>query len=368
MKAIVRSLLSLTAVVLFSAHARAVTCYALTDANHFLTFDSGTPGTVTDTTLLNLGGYNLVGMAMRITTQTTSAANPGVGSIWALGSNGTNYKLFIVSPSSNTPTAISGVLAPMTSAAGSVGDSAWGFAFNPATDRFQAVGVNFNFTIDPNTLTAVRDSDVHTVGSMFPAFSGAAFTTSSFGGQSQFYIVNTGENHNLCTSTNIVSGGLISEAGAANWGGAGSFSQPDGLAMSGGTTLLAGSDGKFYSVNRSTGVASLLGSFPAATQIRSVVIVPTSFPPTLPVTVTVRGKKRVVSKKPVFVIRGSASCEAGVSQVQVKVGKAGFRNAAGTTSWRFKARLKRGVNVVKVQATGSNGATSSIAVVRIIRK
>ncbi len=78
----------------------------------------------------------------------------------------------------------------------------------------------------------MRDSDVHTIGSAFPAFSGAAFTTSSFGGQSQFYIVNTGENHNLCTSTNIVSGGLISEAGAANWGGAGSFSQPDGLAMS----------------------------------------------------------------------------------------------------------------------------------------
>ncbi len=101
MKAIARTFLSLAAALLFVSSARAVTCYALTDANHFLTFDSATPGTVADTTLINLGGYNLVGMAMRITTQTTSAANPGVGSIWALGANGTNFKLFIVSPSSN---------------------------------------------------------------------------------------------------------------------------------------------------------------------------------------------------------------------------------------------------------------------------
>jgi hypothetical protein len=137
------------------------------------------------------------------------------------------------------------------------------------------------------------------------------------------------------------------------------------------TTLLTASPGGItglYNVNRSTGAATLIGAISGNPTVRGLAIQPTSFPPTLPVTVAVSGKKRVVTRKSVFVVKGSASCEAGVSQVQVKVGKAGFRNAAGTTSWRFKARLKHGVNVVKAQATGSNGATSSIVVVRIIRR
>ena len=105
MKAIARTFLSLAAALLFVSSARAVTCYALTDADHVLTFDSSSPGTAVDKGLVgNLNGYDLVGMAMRITTQTTGAANSGVGSLWALGSNGSNFKLFVITPSS-PPTA-----------------------------------------------------------------------------------------------------------------------------------------------------------------------------------------------------------------------------------------------------------------------
>ncbi len=358
MKRFTLSLLTLFSALALISDAKAVACYALTDTNHLLTFDSATPGTVTDVDLTpNIpAGSELVGIAMRITTKTTGAANPGVGSLWALCHDGGTYKLFVVKPS-GAVTQIGSALTALSAA--TVGDSAWGFAFDPATDSFQAVGVNFNFWIDPNTATAVRRPDVHTVGSVTPAFSGASFTTASYGGTSRFYIVNTGENHNLCTSANIDAGGLISEAGATQFGTATMFSQPNGLAINQSLAFLGASNGNFYRISLSTGIATLIGAFPPGTGTRSVIIKPSSFPPILTATVTIKGKKKIVTTKPKLLIKGTAASEAGIKAVQYKVGKDGFKTATGTTRWKFKAKLKPGKNKILVQAVGGNGVTSA---------
>ncbi|MGH8048865.1 MAG: DUF4394 domain-containing protein [Chthoniobacterales bacterium] len=369
MKSPLSSILATVAATSLLADAKAIECYAITSApavNHLLIFDSATPGTVTDKTIDGLGGYELVGLDMRITIQTLKPANPGVGTLWAIGTNGGNFRLYVINPST-TPATATQVGGPLTTISSTVGNNAWGFAFNPGTDRFQLVGVNFNYTIDPNTADVVSAPDVRTAGSLNPAFSSASFTTNSFGISSQFYIVNVGENHNLCTSANIANGGLISEAGAANWGGAGSFGQPDGLAISDDLTFLGAADGNFYMVTRATGVASLVGALPAATQVRSVVIRPASFPPILRVTVKIKGAKSVSTTLATRIIKGTAACKAGIKVVRYKIGHGKFKIAKGTLRWKFTAKLKTGLNKITVRATGGNDVVSRPAVVKIRR-
>ncbi len=48
----------------------------------------------------------------------------------------------------------------------------------------------------------------------------------------------------------------------------------------------------------------------------------------------------MTTTKATAIVKGTASCDFGVTSVKVKVGKAAFKSAAGTTSWKFKAKLK----------------------------
>jgi len=373
MKRIALALLSIVAALSLVTNAKALTCYGLTDTKHLLIFDSATPGTVTDQTIMGLGAFDLVGVAMRTTTQTVGAANPGVGSLWALGNDGTNFKLFIISPNTTpitaTATAISGNLTSMAPAIGGVGIGGWGFAFNPALDRFQAVGVFYNYQLDPNLLTSTRGPNVFTVDpvngvNMNPAFSGAAFTTASFGGTSTFYIADTGV-HRLAHSANITAGGTITSDGALNYNAALNGGQSNGLAIDQGLALFAPSTKNLYSLNLSTGVATSPVAIAGNPTLRSLVIQPASFPPVLSVTVKISGKKKITTTKTSLKIKGTAACEAGITLVQYKIGKGKFKNANGTTSWSFKAKFKPGLNKITVVATGGNAVQSSPATIKV---
>jgi hypothetical protein len=359
MKAIARTFLSLAAALLFVSSARAVTCYALTDTKHLLRFDSATPGTVTDLGLISgVTGYSLVGLDTRTTIQTVNAANPGVGSLWAIGYVGSLFQLFVITPS--TPPSATPIGSPLAGINNSAGDSGWGFGFDPAADRIHFIGVQFNYEINPNTATYVQQTSF----AGFPAYSGAAYTTASFGGTSTFYNIDRGTSPDvLQTSTNINSAS-ISTVGT-NLGF--DFSPPAAMDIYQDTFLLA-SSGVLYSVNRTTGTATMINNIQGGPTIRGLAIMPPTFPPTLPVTVKITGKKRVVTTKAVLVVKGTAASQAGIKLVQYKVGKAGFKNAIGTTSWRARVRLKPGLNLVSVQATGGNDAKSAIAKVRIIRQ
>lgn len=356
MKRIALTLLSILSALSLVTNAKAVTCYALTDTAHLLSFDSTSPGSVTDKGAISgLGGYTLVGLDIRTTTQTTSAANPGLGSVWTIGYSGALFQLFVITPS--TPPTAAPIGAPLVGINNSASANGWGFGFDPARDRIRFIGVQYNYLIDPNTATYQHDTDF----AGFPAFSGAAYTTSSFGGTSQFYNIDRGTSPDRLQTSGDVSAGSVSVVGT-NLGF--DFSPPAALDIFQNTSLLA-SNGTLYSVNLSTGVASMVGAISGAPSIRGLAIVPTTFPPVLSVTVKISGKKKITTTATSLKIKGTASCEAGITVVQYKIGKGKFKNAKGTTSWNFKAKLKPGVNKITVVATGGNAVQSAPAKIKV---
>ncbi|MGH8046631.1 MAG: hypothetical protein ACREKL_05260 [Chthoniobacterales bacterium] len=93
----------------------------------------------------------------------------------------------------------------------------------------------------------------------------------------------------------------------------------------------------------------------------------TDVPDTLPPVLKISGKDAVSTTKPAYVIRGTASDKNGIARVEVKVGKAGFKPATGTTNWKFTAKLKFGKNIVQIRSidgAGNVSKTSTIAITR----
>jgi len=93
--------------------------------------------------------------------------------------------------------------------------------------------------------------------------------------------------------------------------------------------------------------------------------------PAVPATATVQitGKKSVKTTASKYVFKGHATVANGtLTRVEVKVGKAGYKAAKGTTSWKFTAKLKDGKNKILVRAVTSTGVTSSIVKVTATRQ
>jgi DNA-binding beta-propeller fold protein YncE len=84
-------------------------------------------------------------------------------------------------------------------------------------------------------------------------------------------------------------------------------------------------------------------------------------------TVAVRGAPRGPVTKAKLSLRGTATDEGTVVRVEVKVGKGAFRPAAGTTSWRFAAKLKKGRNPIEIRAVDLGGKVSAIRKLSVTR-
>jgi hypothetical protein len=357
------SAIGLAATLFSASSAKALTCYAITQNNHILTFNTNSPGTVSNDQPISgiNNAYSVVGIALRTTTQSSGAANAGVGSLWGIAYNNTNFFLCTINPSTGVATQVGGILNLDDSA----NSDAFGFGFDPAADRFRFISVQTNYSIDPNTATFTQQTSF----SGFPAHSGAAFKPSSYtGGTSQFYNINRDVNPRpLKTSTNV-STGVLTTVGSTML----SMSAPLGLCFGGNQLYMAAEVGtaNLYTLNTSTGAATMVGAIGGNPTIRGIAVVPASFPPVLSpaVAVKITGKKRVVTTKAKLLVKGTASCDFGIKLVQYKIGKGKFRNAVGTTSWRARVRLKPGLNLVSVQATGNNDITSAPAKVRIVRQ
>jgi hypothetical protein len=325
----------------------------VTDSNDLLTFDSGSPGTVTTTAITGLpAGFSILGFAQRTTTQ-PSPANPGVGSLWAVASNGgsTDFRLLVISTSG-----AASQISPLGNLGSGPGMTGWSLAFDPATDRFQFSGVQLNYQINPNTGTAVAQ------GNLFAnnAYSGSAFAFVPFGGSSRFYDIDCGGTPDvLQTSTNIAAGGTPTTVGPLGM----DFSRPIGLAIISSGAFAAAS-GSLYTVNLSTGAFTNPVAIMGSPTVVGLVIVPPSFP-VATVTVQIKGKKKVTTSKTSLVIKGTATSGAGITQVQYKIGSGKFKKAKGTTNWKFTAKLKPGTNTISVKAIGGNGVVSSIAKVKV---
>jgi hypothetical protein len=228
-----------------------------------------------------------------------------------------------------------------------------------------------NYQVDPDSPSAV----VLTSYAANPTFRGAAFTPASYGTSSQFYNIDgAGTPDFLQTSSNINLGTpSLSAVGSGLTGS--DVGQPVGLNIPSaglGMTTIAGS---LYSVNLSTGAATLVAALTGAPNIRGLAVVPTSFPPvitsplTTPPTVTIKGPKKVTTTNASIVIKGTASSATGITKLQYKIGKGKFKAIKGSkTKWKFTAMLiKPGANVITVQVTAGNRLTAT-AKVKVIKK
>lgn len=335
--------------------ARAVPCVLLTQTNELITFDSANPaGASAAVTITGLGSFDLVGIDVRSTIQSVGAANPGVGSLWALGVDGANTRIFIINPTTAVATPVGPVLAGIDGTGS--GDNGWFFGHHPGTDRFRLINFKKNYELNPNTITFTPQTEL--TGN--PNLNGSAFETASFGQASKiFFVEQTGDA--LYTSPNIANG-TYTHVGNTGL----SFSLGAGLDIVDNTTLFAttvGGSATLYSVNRSTGVATLIGAINGNPAIRALTIQPTAA-----VILKVKGKKKFTTSSRVKKLRGTASSQAGIKQVDVRIKKGKIKKAKGTTRWSARVKLKPGLNRVTVQATGNNLILSKPARVKIIRK
>jgi hypothetical protein len=82
------------------------------------------------------------------------------------------------------------------------------------------------------------------------------------------------------------------------------------------------------------------------------------------VALSVTGKTKISTHASAITIKGTASCADGIARVEYRIGKkGGFRTAAGTTAWSFKAKLSPGKNTISIRAVGKTGASAARFVV-----
>jgi hypothetical protein len=72
--------------------------------------------------------------------------------------------------------------------------------------------------------------------------------------------------------------------------------------------------------------------------------------------------------KKVVMLKGTASDANGISLVQFRIGKGPLQTAVGTTTWKIKATLKKGVNILTLFATDNAGNVSVNKVLKIKSK
>ncbi|MGH8046562.1 MAG: NHL repeat-containing protein [Chthoniobacterales bacterium] len=80
--------------------------------------------------------------------------------------------------------------------------------------------------------------------------------------------------------------------------------------------------------------------------------------------VAVSGKKKLTTIKAKLAFKGTAT---NAARVEVKVGSAAYKPAAGAASWRFTAKLPPGKTTILVRAVSSTGATSAPVKITVTR-
>jgi Domain of unknown function (DUF4394) len=360
-------LLSLSLCGLLAAiPAKATTVYALTNGGNILSFDHTTPGTVTSVTPTPavIGSYVLLAIDVRPTIDTTSPMNPGAGSLWAIGRSGTSFQLFVIDPATGVTTAIGAPYAAGIDS--SPGVNTWGFDFNPSVDRIRLVssgvpapGLSNNYRLNPNNVNGTSTQDLtlnYTSGT--PQIDAVAYTSAPFGGTTTLYGLDS--NLNVLTKADAPNDGTFATVGALG----ADIDEPNGFDIFNSLALfsvatVAGAE--LYSVNLTTGAATLVGSFPALSNIRGLAISLTGTPPPpldTPPTLKINGKtKRTVTQTPA-IVKGKATDESGVVALSYRVANrtSSYTGTAYNTPFQMKIRkLDFGNNRVDIRAIDPTG-------------
>ena len=243
-------------------NVKAATVYGVNTSNQLVRFDSATPGTVvTIGTITGLQtGENVLGIDFR----------PANGQLYALGSTS---RLYTINAVSGTATQVG------TAGAFTLNGTDFGFDFNPVPDRIRVVSnTGQNLRLNPNDGTLAGTDASLNPGT--PNVTSAAYTNSFAGtAVTTLYVIDsTTDALNLQGGINGMpspNGGTLTAVGAlgVNVTDSNGFDIQPGI-----NTALAGfqvngeTTSKLYSINLSTGAATLIGAIGSATPLRGLAI------------------------------------------------------------------------------------------------
>ena len=230
--------------------------FAVTSANHLISFDSATPSTITsDVTITGLGAGELIDGA---------DIRPATGQLYALGitDNGAarTGQIYTI----NTTTGAATAVGVAFSAALSDTDS-WGLDFNPAVDRIRIVDglTGGNLRVNPNNGTLAATDTNLTAGSLidgvaYDRTAGGTTTTTLYGlDHSNNHLVTIGG----INGTPSPNGGGVIDVGALGIVATGAFNfdieAVTGIARA---SAIVGGTTQLYTINLTTGAATAAGN------------------------------------------------------------------------------------------------------------
>ena len=269
LRTISTSILLAFLLVLSATQTRAEPLVVVTTTNVLRTFDSATPGTITTSVAVTglQAGETILGIDRR----------PANGLIYALGSTS---RLYIINPTTGAATQVG------SAGAFTLSGTAFGVDFNSVVDRLRVVGnTGQNLRINPNdgTLTGTDTALAYAAGdpnaAATPRAVGAAYTNNFAGAtQTTLYIVDS--NLDILATQGSPNGSPVSpNTGQLFTVGALGFNTSDlvGFDISGlsgiayaALTAPGGNASQLFTVNLTTGAATLIGTIGGGVPITSL--------------------------------------------------------------------------------------------------
>jgi hypothetical protein len=257
--------------------ARAELLFGLTTTNVLETFDSSTPGTIlTAVGVTGLqSGETLLGIDFR----------PATGGLYGLGSTS---RLYQINRTTGAATQVG------SAGAFTLSGTSFGFDFNPVVDRIRVVSnSDQNLRLNPNdgTLTATDTALAYAAGDpnagANPNVVGSAYTN-NFSGASTTTLYAVDSNLNILVRQGSLGGSPISpNTGQLFTVGPLGFNTSDlvGFDISGSTgiayaslTAPGGNFSQLFTINLSTGAATLVGSIGGGVPLQGLTVLPTAVP------------------------------------------------------------------------------------------
>lgn len=236
--------------------ANAVTLFGVTNANSLVRFESATPETIRVVGAITglQTGENVLGIDFR----------PATGQLYALGSTS---RLYTINIATGAATAVG------AAGAFTLSGTDFGFDFNPTVDRIRVVSnTGQNLRLNPNDGTLTATDTPLNPGT--PQVTAAAYTN-NFAGATTTTLFDIDSGNDMLFTQNPPNAGTLVPVGALgiNVGSVNGFD----IAAAGGTALaafqLAGSTtSQLYSINLTTGAATLIGAINSATPLRGLAI------------------------------------------------------------------------------------------------
>lgn len=260
-------LLAIFGLALSVSPASAELIYVIAGGTTLLTFDSATPGTSTSVVITGLqSGEAILGIDLR----------PATGQLYALGSTS---RLYTINPATGVATQVG------SAGAFTLSGTVFGFDFNPTVDRIRVVSnTGQNIRLNPNdgTLTATDTNLAYATGdSNFgtsPSDVGAAYVNNTASAPSTTLfgidpgldvLVRQGSVGGTPLSPNTGQLFTIGSLGVASSDASFDVSGVTGTAYA---TLCSGLACGFYTINLSTGAATLVGSLTMQTPINGLTV------------------------------------------------------------------------------------------------